>query len=255
MTEDRKEPTLSPLKPDPDDIVRHRQRTSRPQAGAQNGRGGSGQQRPVVVRSSKLVPFAFLLAVTGLGLAGFAYWQLLESNKVTEAAVARIAELEERLEMSGDESQASMATMQAKLKWADDEIRKLWGVSHDTNRKAIAENKNAIAAANKKVASAESRINSSANELRGEIRKLNDRLAAQQTVIDGVEQTRVQLQKQNQQVTDSLREMKQAQVAVQERVHKTEQAIDAFDTFRRAVNRDLLELKAQAGAGAGTTTP
>ena len=31
--------------------------------------------------------------------------------------------------------------MKAKLVWADSEIRKLWGVSYDTNRKAIAANK------------------------------------------------------------------------------------------------------------------
>lgn len=245
MTDDRKEPTLSPLKPERDEILRHRQRTSGAKATGTppNGtRANTGGHRPVVVRS-KLAPFAFLLAVTGLGLAGFAYWQLLEAQKATDSAVARIAELEDRLEMTGDDTEASMAAVQAKLKWADSEIRKLWGVAYDTNRKNIAENKDAIATVASQASSIESKVNASLKEVRGDVRMLNDLVEAQQSAFNEMEKTRVQLQQQTQQVADSLREMKSEQAALQNRIKTNEQAIEAIDTFRRSVNRDLLELK------------
>lgn len=251
MTDDRKEPTLSPLKPDQDEIVRHRQRTSggasgRPPSANRTGtHSTTGTQRPVVVKSSKLAPFAFLLAITGLGLAGFSYWQLMEAQKETQAAVARIAELEDRLEMTGDESEASMAALQAKLKWADSEIRKLWGVSYDTNRKAIAANEGAIASLNTKIGNVESQLTSGLNNVRGEIRKAGERLDSQQAQVKQFEQTRVQLQQQTQQVADTVRQVRESQSNLQDRVRTNEQAIEAIDTFRRSVNQDLLQLKAQ----------
>src|SRR5690606_25375675 len=124
------------LKPEQDEIVRHRQRAASGGVKTPTGttRAHTGSHRTVST-GSKLAPFAFLLAITGLGLAGYAYWQLLESQKTTEAALVRIADLESRLALTGDESEASMAALQAKLKWADSEIRKLWGVAYDTNRK------------------------------------------------------------------------------------------------------------------------
>jgi hypothetical protein len=245
MTDDRKEPTLSPLKPDQDEILRHRQRTAEgatPRTSTANVRANTGSHRPVVVRS-KLAPFAFLLAITGLGLAGFAYWQLLEAEKAAEAALVRIADLESRLELTGDETQASAAAMQAKLKWADSEIRKLWGVSYDTNRKDIAANKDAIAAARKQAGGIESRVNASVKEMRAEVTLVNDLVEAQQSTLDEVERNRLQLQKQTQQLADALNQVESTQADLQSRVKATEQAIEAIDKFRISVNRDLLELR------------
>lgn len=239
MTDDRKEPILSPLKPDQEDIARHRQRTANAtqRASANGGRANTGNHRPVVVRS-KLAPFAFLLAVTGLGLAGFSYWQLLEAEKATEAALVRIADLEGRLELTGDETQASAAAMQAKLKWADSEIRKLWGVAYDTNRKDIAENTATIAAVRKQ-------SDTSLKEIRGDVNRVNDLVGAQQSTFKKVEQSRLQLQQQSQQVADALNEVRETQAELQNRVNTTEQAIEAIDKFRLSVNRDLLELKSR----------
>jgi methyl-accepting chemotaxis protein len=273
MTEDRKEPTLSPLKPDPDEIEQRQQRSgakspgatppgAKPDAPRESARAHTGPQRPVVVRSSKLAPFAFLLAITGLGLAGFAYWQLLEAQKDTQAAVARIADLEERLEMTGDESEASMAAVQAKLKWADSEIRKLWGVSYDTNRKAIAENKTAIAAVNnqvsavkKQVSAVENKLNASLNDVRSDVKKVSSTIDSLQAKLNEAEQARLQLQKQTQEVADAMRQLREQQSALQGRVRTNEQAIEAIDTFRRSVNRDILELKSKVPAPASGTTP
>ena len=269
MNENRKEPTLSPIKPDQDEINHHRQRANGGRGGnggnGGNGgppRGGSGPQRPVVVRS-KLAPFALLLAITGLGLAGVAYWQLLQtqqaSQAATQAAVARITELEQRLELTGDESEQSVTALQAKLKWADSEIRKLWGVAYDTNRKTIAENKSAIAEVNQEVDAVEKRLTNALESVRGEVGQLKQQLQSQQAAVDQVAEARVEMQQQTRQLADSLRQVRETQSAMQNSVQTIEQDIEAINTFRRSVNRDLLELKSIVGGGGGggvaPTTP
>lgn len=255
MTEDRKEPTLSPLKPDQDEIVHHRQRTAggnaRPRTGASGSqRAATGSHRPVVVRS-KLAPFAFLLALTGLGLAGYAYWQLLETQKANEAALARISELESRLEMTGDESEASMAAMQAKLKWADSEIRKLWGVAYDTNRKAIATNQESIASVRQSVTNLDNKLSSAVGEVRNSVANVRSTVESQQQSVNEVKQANQRIQRQTQEVAESFSDIRETQSALQGRVRTNEQAIESIDTFRRTVNRDILELKNQATASPG----
>lgn len=238
MVKERKEPTISAIKPEQDEIARHRQRNKASRASS----ALPYSSRPVVVRS-KLAPLALLLAMAAVAIAGYACWQLISAQVFLQSAEARIAELEGRLELSDDESAQSVTALQAKLKWADSEIRKLWGVSYDRNRKAIAANKKAldsIAAQNKKIQQA-------IKNYGAELKLVNDLIEAQQNALSQGEQVQQQLQSQLQSLTNRVQALAELETSLKNRIAANEQAIEAIDAFRRSVNRDLLQLKSAAG--------
>lgn len=240
MTE-RKEPTLSPLRPENDEIARHNQRAT-PKAKAPPSRPNM-PTRPVIVRSP-LGPIALIVALIGIGLAGYSYWQLQQSLALLSSAESRILELEKKLEMTGDESTASMVAVQAKLKWADAEIRKLWGVSFDRNKKAIEQNTQTIAALKKGAGGVDAKIKAGLKDTAVEIRMINDLLDSQTTALAAVEnQAKMQLT-QIQELTDKTQELDKLQADFKSRISRNEDAIQAIDAFRRNINQQLLQLKA-----------
>jgi len=240
----RKEPTLNAIRPEQDEIVRHRQR------GTSKGRPASNPStsapvRPVVVKSPWGL-LALTLAFIAIGFAGFGYWQLQLTQKALVSAEARIAQLEGQLEMTGDESTASMAAIQAKLKWADSEIRKLWGVSFDKNKKAIADNKQQLAVLAKGASSVDSKIKAALKGTTAEIRLINDLLDSQQTSMSDIERkTQMQLA-QLQDVTDKVREFEKLETEFTRRIASNEEAIEAIDAFRRNINQQMMQLNGSA---------
>ena len=185
---ERREPTISAYSPSKEDSARQQsaQGKGRPSPNPPQARSAahSPAARPVVVAKSRMAPFAFLLALLASAGAGFAYWQLIETQKQLTDAGNRIADLESKFELSGDESTASVETLQAKLKWTDSEIRKLWGVSYDTNRKAIATNKEDMI----KVARSVNEAKKSSQNVAGDLRVVSELVDAQQASMNAIEQ-------------------------------------------------------------------
>ncbi|BFM17622.1 hypothetical protein R50073_38050 [Maricurvus nonylphenolicus] len=262
---ERKEPTLSGIgavNPDHDDL-----QSLRPKTAAQSKTKAAPKPSPqaatrVVAKSSPLVPFALLLALTGLGLAGFVYWQLTLAQQQLVTADARLSELEKRLELSDDESTQSVTAIRAKLKWADSEIRKLWGVSHDRNRKAIAANKDKVAKLEKSLASVKSTSSAtkkqadsqalSLKSLQSESKTLASQSAKAVADVDTAQkQLRTVVDKANR-IDQELSELKSSLLS---RVRTNEEAIEAIDAYRVKLNRDLLQLKQQLSKPAASATP
>jgi len=240
---ERKEPTLSSMNPDVDAVTQHKSRPAQPSSGGRTPIAGrSVPVRPVIVKSP-LGPIALIIALLGVGLAGYSYWQLVESQKTLKAADARIVELEKQLEMTGDESTASMAAVQAKLKWADSEIRKLWGVAYDRNKKSIEENTQAIAVLKKGAGSIDSKIKAALKDPKAEIRMINDLLDSQTAALSAVEGKSQAQMAQVQELTDKVRELDRLQSEFNNRIKTNEEAIRAIDAFRRNINQQLLQLK------------
>ncbi len=237
---DRKEPTISAYTPSQEEAKRQPV-ASRPSQNAPTSRPTSAP-RPVIVKS-KLAPFAFLVALVAFGAAGFLYWQLLETQKVLTEADARIAQLEGKFELSDDESAASVEMIQAKLKETDSEIRKLWGVSYDTNRKAIAANKSGIAQVKKVADSAKSSVKTETKTLNGEISLVSDLVEAQQNSLSAIETSHQTLQQNYQSTNDALNSLETQRKEMDRRIKTNEQAIEAIDAFRRNVNQQLLQLR------------
>ena len=260
MTSDRREPTISStapgagITPERDEIASHQQRA---QARPPGNRAIAPTTR--VVRSP-LTPFALLLALTGLGLAGFVYWQMLGLQSALNEADARILSLEQRLELSDDESTQSVTAIRAKLKWADSEIRKLWGVAYDRNRKAIAEHGQQLTALDKtvKTAAADTRKMLAANAAQASsVAALESAAGARKAEVDRVAGDLSTQRQQLQSVVDQANRLNQQLTRLQTdlsgRVKSNEEAIEAIDAYRRNINRDLLRLQQQVQQGGGSS--
>lgn len=239
---ERREPTISAYAPSKEDIAKHQSRQGQPRKSA----ASSPAARPVV-QKSPLAPIAFFFALIAMGAAGFSYWQLMGAQKLLQEADVRIADLESKFALSDDESTASVQTMQAKLKWADSEIRKLWGVSYDTNRKAIAANKSAITKAAQTANAAKSAVKTEvkkANQnLAGEISLVSELVDAQQNTVDTIEKQNLEITREYQSLVDKLNILDSNRKELERRIQTNEQAIEAIDAFRRNVNQQILELR------------
>jgi hypothetical protein len=107
----------------------------------------------------------------------------------------RIVELEKKLELTGDESVQSMAVLQSNIKTNASEIKKLWGVAYDRNKKAIEDNKASIDALAKTYQSTDSKLNKALADLKADVSVLNELMNAQQGVLTKVD--KVSLEQKN----------------------------------------------------------
>lgn len=256
---ERKEPTLGG--PSPSEGDARTQRPSRPASGASEpsestraaaARPSSARSAPAAspaIRAAQaqnspgqgLTVVALLLALAGLGGSGFLAWQSqqleLANAQQRSRLEARIAELEGKLSMTEGEVMESAEAFKAKLVWADAEIRKLWGVAYDTNRKGIAANSDAIAALSKKLDSGNAKLLA---EVKQQISSVDFKLlSAQATVDEQVSRIENQIDK----LSGLEKQFGQLRTDLSARIKVNEEAVKSIDVYRKSVNRDLLELR------------
>jgi len=263
MVNQRKEPTVSSVLTSNEDLADGRSRRSKT--------GGDRTQPQVVVQktSSFWVFLALLIALAAAGAAGYSYWLLMQAQVSLGAQQARIAQLEQRLSLSDDESSQSLTAVSAKVKESESEIRKLWGVAHDTNRKAIATNKKATDTNKKALASVQTKRiaplskqvktqQASLTALTGNVKAVKGSVAEQELLIQSLrERVAEQNQSVKRVVADGQRINKKIDAlgGVDKRIKTNEEAIAAFDAFRRTVSRDLLQLKQRANSAPPAAAP
>ena len=251
---ERREPTLSGIVPERDEQesgspAPRKQRDSYNEPPASSGKSGA---------ASGIAVFALLLAFAGIGGSGYLAWQLNESQKTLVSAEQRIAGLETRLNIDSDESSQTLDQIQDKLKWADSEIRKLWGVSQDTNRKKITANEDSIASLTRKIGAVEKDAAAARTSAAAIKRDLDERVVALKSQLDTASAAMKTLEnsaRDIQTLRDNLDRVTQQMPGLRDlatRVKTNEEAITAIDTYRRSLNRDLLQLKQQIG---GTPAP
>lgn len=259
---ERKEPTLSGIAPDTDEIEERqvprsegskvpRERPARESVGnrptSARPRRTAAAAAPPAASSNALVIVALLLALIGVGGSAYLGWQFYMAEQELVQSEARITDLERRLDVTYDESVGSIEAVQAKLQWADSEIRKLWGVSYDTNRGNITANREQIATLKKDLES----VRGNANSSRSALDDLNNSVAQVQASVTELEKGLGAVQGQQQQLQNLREQLDQlsdrlTQVnALASRVETNEEAIAAIDAYRRSINRDLMALKAQ----------
>ena len=238
---DRREPTISGIRPEKDEIAARQPRGAGPGPNSSAAQRAVQGARPVVVKST-VAPVALLFAIIGIGLAAFVYWQLMEAQKALVAAEERIVLLENRFELSDGEATASLEVLQAKVRENESEVRKLWD-TRNVNKDAIAGNKDAVAAMNKSVNSIDGKISTAVKTATADLQLINELVEAQQGALVSLDNKNVDLQKQIQNLTDQLKQLETVEQDLQNRVRTNEQAIEAIDAFRRTVNQELLRLR------------
>lgn len=263
---ERKEPTFSvtgatpPERDEPAPVIRR----AAPQNGGHESRP-TRPSNPVVdpAPSSSGSPvgiIALIIALAATGGNAFLGWKLMQTQEHLVKADTRIAELEGRLSVTSDESSQSLTQVDAKLKWVDSEIRKLWGISNDTNRKAIAANTEKITALGKDIASVKkdtAAAKKEAAEAKTAASGIRTELTANKTAVEGavskldgatksIEEQRKRLQDLTEQL-DRTDAQLAAMRAIEGKVRTNEEAIAAIDAYRRNLNSDILRIKQQLG--------
>ncbi|WP_288132269.1 hypothetical protein [Microbulbifer sp.] len=186
--------------------------------------------------SSFLTIVALMLGLAGLGAAGFLYNEGQKTNAELAAAEQRIVQLEKRFEMSGEESAASVEVLGAKVKENLSEIKKLWGVSYDTNRKSIAANKAAAASAKQEVAALSKKVSGVESGLK--------KVAALESELASLKKSTASASRETQDKVGSLeRQLNSVRADLTARVGANEEAVQSIDTYRRTVNKDLVQLR------------
>lgn len=258
---ERKEPTLSgTIKPEKDEVAARQPRSSapgpkgprraeEPPTTPPSGRppgdsGGSGGQGLAVA--------ALILALIGLGGSGFLAWKWIGAEENLAQANNRIEGLEQRLDITSDQSSEYVDEIQDKLDWADSEIRKLWGVSNDTNRKNIAQNKERVESLQQSVSQIKQTAESASNgvdNLRSSLSDIDSRVGELNSSLEEVQEQTGSLAEHQQRLQNLVEDVDDLERQVSEldglasRVGTNEEAIEAIDSYRRSINRELLEIK------------
>ena len=228
MVTERKEPTVSSVISSKDGVA------SKP------SRRPISPQPQIIEKkiSSASTWIALVIAVIAFGIAGTSYIQLMQAQGALQEQRAqlknqqgRIIELENQLALSDDESAQSLVAISAKLKEANSEIRKLWGVSYDTNRKAIKANKTDIDSQAKNYQTLDKTLQAQQMTSSNHDQRLSEQGLLISTLRERLDE---QVKSLRLDVTDNIR-----------RTESNEEAVKAFDIFRRSVSRDLLQIKQQ----------
>lgn len=193
-----------------------------------------------------------VILLLGLGGLGYFFVQVTENLALLQS---RFDDLESKIDSTDESLNQSGTARGIKLKSHDEildkhwsEIKKLWGVSNDRNRKKIEAQEKSIksleasrAARKKDVANLTAKLTKTGKSVDS---MASASLAAKLEVNDMVNQS--------QELVDQLNSLKQSlkasQLDLQTRVAGNEEAINAIDAYRRQVNRDIQQIKQQLGA-------
>ncbi len=129
--------------PERDEIASYRSRHGN---AAATSTGNVASVAPPVKTSVKLFIFiAFIIACGAVGLALYLKLELDKANGHIASSQKRVKLLEDRLSITDEHASESAVVLKMKLKEHDSEIRKLWAISYNKNKQAIAENKENVA--------------------------------------------------------------------------------------------------------------
>lgn len=203
-------------------------------AKVKKARGGS---------SSGAAPWLFILILLSFGVSGYLFYQLQAMVEIQGRVGQRVASLEGRLSVTDESLSESGAAMQAllqdhaaELELHMSEIRKLWGVAYDTNRKSIQDLQNALASIEQQLGTVRTSLQTQESQVAGRVDSLGSELlilsADVEDVLARIRDTRDALNEQER----NLNQLQQARL-------ETAEAIDSIDSFRQQFNQRLIQLE------------
>ncbi|MDB4837081.1 hypothetical protein OAH87_01250 [Marinomonas sp.] len=144
---------------------------------------------PVAHKRTSLVGVYVLLFLILCSSGGAGYW-LWEQNKQLRnelyGAKSEIQNLDHQLLAADVSANKQGQTLEETLKTHDSEIRKLWGVAYDRNRKTIANNKTALESINKKLAILTDNISTQSKRIAIQAETFNDVEASYNKIVPNI---------------------------------------------------------------------
>ena len=188
--------------------------------------------------------------IAGLVIAGWFIanqHQLLTAEKqALDGAESRIAVLEDRLRITDETMMDSEEDTQEKIGFWETEIRKLWAVSNDRNRKWIKGNETTLG----KLQQTLSAIEASNRELGTSVGRHEAAFKQQQTIIDQLTSMDISIQQlagTQRDIVDKVNAASQSVASLNagltSRVSENEQAVASIDAYRVQVNTRLANIE------------
>jgi DNA repair exonuclease SbcCD ATPase subunit len=202
------------------------------------------------------VMVAFLIG--GLVLAGWfianQQQMLAEEQERVNEANDRIANLEQRLMATDSAMSQGGQDTKKQINFWESEIRKLWAVSNERNRKWIKDNEQAV----KKMNTSLSEIKATMRELNASVGRHESAFDQQQSLVDNMTSLELQMQQVVRGQRDLVDKVNSATQAVSSlraslsgKVDDNSEAIASIDAYRVAVNSRLADIERRLGAAGG----
>jgi hypothetical protein len=217
-------------------------------------RRGAGAQRRRVPGSSgpRLLGMNLILAVlvAGLVVAGWfianQHQLLLEEQRQLASAEERLVVLEDRLRVTDEVMTESGQSTEEKIGFWESEIRKLWAVTNERNRKWIKDNEANLAKTTKSLET----LQVSNRDLASAVGRHESAFSQQSAIIDQLASVDLQLQqiiKAQRDLVDKVNSSQQTVASLQSglanRVKDNEQAVAAIDAYRLQLNTRLAAIE------------
>ncbi len=244
-------PGKSSISASPDDVSGRR----RPAQG--------GRRRASKDREGRMIGLNLILAVlvAGLVVAGWfianQHKLLVEEAQALEDAKGRIAVLEDRLRVTDEALTETGQTTNEQINFWESEIRKLWGVTNDRNKKWIKDNEAALAKLSKSL----SALELGDKEVKATLGRHESAFAQQQSMIDQLTSIEMQMQQVLRSQRDMVDKVNSAQQSVAglqsgltNRVRENEQAVAAIDAYRQQLNSRLADIERKLSNLAASAT-
>jgi len=218
-------------------------------------RRGGGQRRPTKRGgggSAKTLGTSVILVVllAGLVVAGWFIWNqqrlLMESENRMGAARDKTEELEARIMANENAMGLEGRDTKEQIGFWENEIRKLWTITNERNKKWIKDNERAL----KKITSTINGIEASNRDLKAAVGQHDTALSQQRTLIDqlaSLEQQMEQMVRGQRDLVDKTNTANQGLASIratlQGKVDDNAEAIQAIDAYRVAVNSRLANIE------------
>jgi predicted nucleic acid-binding Zn-ribbon protein len=215
---------------------------------------GPGGQGPWL-----LVSLALLTLILVMG--AWTYREVTDLNARLDTAMDRSSQrldnLESLLSATDENLSQSADSIQGRLEEQMSEIRKLWDVSNKRNRGWIKENEQALASVEQKTTDLQKSMESLRGEvsaLREDVEKAVSERGKTRTQVEMLAETLQQLEEADARYEKQLKDLQALRDQWQnldQRLKDINEAIDAFDAYRRQVNQRLEKLE-DSGAPSGS---
>lgn len=233
-------PTTPSISASPEDAAGYR----RSGGGRRRKSGGDGGARMIGIN------LILAILVVGLVMAGWFIanqHQMLTKDQATMAtAQKRIAILEDRLRITDEAMTDTGQNTKEQIDFWEAEIRKLWAISNERNRKWIKDNESGL----KKQAQTLASVQASNTELNASVGRHESAFRQQQEIIDQLTSVELQIQQifsAQRDLVDKANAAQQMVASLQaglvNRVSDNEQAVASMDAYRVALNSRLSRIE------------
>lgn len=260
------------LRPEMDELDRFKDRSATKMKTEPQKAKGKKVERARQEKSTSGFPLVlmFVLFISGVAVFSWFSWkqqveitslkaQLSEASGFMDQSKLLIARLEGRLSETGVELAESGTAAEKKLAFLDAEMRKLWGVAYDRNKKSIESNQESLNQLEKKISSLQEGQASEAKNVAERLNKIAKRIESNDVRLGSLDKRVVALRTDqelaNTETKEYLAEQKKIVDSVRkdtqnylERTAKLDLSIESINASRSQLNGRIVELDKKINA-------